>query len=187
MIMIDINLYRFRVGVFNGANKVPLKNRSKSNFFTGNRIPNFDTVDCKCHILFIIYIYCIVCMMSLIMAMSVDCPNFGHMYYPTNRPTTALAFNSWFLVCFFMHIFKQFYLRNYGNFDGFYTFLVDKVAKNLHVWGRAGKCLSVIILWLYMINLALVIIVNPSILNPGPNGNLSIYFRMYKVLSRLGI
>ena len=184
--MIDINLYRFRVGVFNGAHKAPLKNRSKSNPFAGNCIPNFDTIDCKCHILFIIYLYCVVCMMSLIMAMSLDCPNFGQMYYPTDGPNTALAFNSWFLVYFFIHIFKQFCLKNYGNFDGFYTFLVDKVAKNFHVQGRAGKCLSVIIIWLYMLNLALVTIVNPSILNPGPNGNLSICYQNVQGLIPFG-
>ena len=116
----------------------------------------------------------------MIMAMSLECPNISHYkYFPTRGSSiaTALAFNLWFVVYFFMHICNQFYLRNYGSLCGIYNFLIDRMAKNLHVNGRVGKCLSVIILWLYMINLTLITIVNPSILNPGPDGNLSICYQ----------
>ena len=84
--MIDINLYRCRIGSFNPSFRTPL-NR------TGNRIPLLLTFDCKSQSLYagisiIGYLYFIIIMMSVTMSLILKMDNLPHsLYIPglTNR------------------------------------------------------------------------------------------------------
>ena len=51
------------------------------------------------------------------------------------------------------------------------------INKNTGFRGRAGKALSVSIIWIYILGLVLIVISNTSILNPGPGSNLSVCFQ----------
>ena len=60
------------------------------------------------------------------------------------------------------------------------------MCSNTVIGGRVGKFLSMCVMWVFMMNLTLVIVANPSILNPGPSSSLSLYYQNVQGLIPFG-
>ena len=60
------------------------------------------------------------------------------------------------------------------------------MCRNTLIGGRIGKCLSISVMWVFLLNLILVTVANPSILNPGPGSSLSIYYQNVQGLIPFG-
>jgi hypothetical protein len=68
--MIDLSLYRFRVGNYNNSKN----RRSKQVSMTGNFVPDIRVLDAfKLLVLIYLYIYFALCVMSTIISMALDC------------------------------------------------------------------------------------------------------------------
>ncbi len=89
-----------------------------------------------------------------------------------------------FLVYFIIHALNLSYVKNYWSFTGFYSFCRNVLFKNSPLRGKAGVLGSECILWLFGMNLVMIVLINPAIANPGPTSpavgslsNLNVYFQ----------
>ena len=85
--MIDLNLFRVRVGAFDLRSKDYGRRKKSMNYkFTGNYIPNFDYAGIKFNdlILYITYLYLIICIMSVTMAMPIYLGRYPSACYVAN-------------------------------------------------------------------------------------------------------
>ncbi len=62
-----------------------------------------------------------------------------------------------------------------------FKFYCRCIENNIPIRGKLGKWLSIIVAWIFGVNLLLIIIVNPGVVNPGPviagpGSNLKVYF-----------
>jgi hypothetical protein len=92
----------------------------------------------------------------------------------------------------------MFYLRNNHSFKGLYNFCRGAIIGNLNFrlfTGRAVSTIADCIIWLFMLNGILIVLINPGIVNPGPppleasvgNGNiLNVYFQNVQGLIPFG-
>ena len=106
------------------------------------------------------------------------CPiyTYSHVFLASG-PSFAFSYNCLFLIFFTIHILNQSYIRHGCSYRELFENYKVILMRNIFIKGRAGKYLSVLSIWVYMINLALVTVVNPGMLNPGPGMNLTVYFQ----------
>ena len=198
--MIDLVLYRFRVGVYHGnaTTKHP-----RSGVKTGNSIPNQSIFDYwesyplsflsypfgyhqhgvgnNTILYYLFYAWFIIYLFTsslLTLGLITVCPiyTYSHVFL-AGGPSFAFNYNCLFLIFFTIHILNQSYIRHGGSYRELFENCKVILARNILIGGRAGKYLSVLSIWVYMINLALVTVVNPGMLNPGPGMNLAVYFQ----------
>ena len=165
--MIDIILYRFRIGIFHG-NTSPTSGkktscsdggvRRTSRFnYTGNSIDDQCNLDTHgyfnffnyrnlifyllFYVLFMIYIFTLTSLITI--ASSLVSPQYGYSLLSTSGPSLALEYKSLFLVYFFIHLFNQFRVRELGSCSGFYCYIKTCMAKNIYlkVVGLVNVCL----------------------------------------------
>ena len=198
--MIDIILHRFRVGAYH-ANATARHFKRSSGVKTGNSIFNQNILDywesyplniftypfgyhqnsvtnntILLYLFYVLFITHIIFICSLRMLNMVVCPTYSHSFL-ANGPSYAFEYNCSFLIYFTMHILNQFYIRNGFSFKGVLGYCKYCLGRNFLINGRAGRCLTTLSMWVYLMNLALVTVVNPGMLNPGPGSNLSVYFQ----------
>ena len=199
--MIDLVTYRFRVGVFNGnafAKAIKHQNRRRG---TGSI---FDFLDNCIDSSFLFYMFYVlfICHFSLtiITFVGVNGVAFSSVTYDCRAhvPTYPVPnLCRCFAVYFFLHIANMYYLRNDYSFDGFYNFCRVSIYRNFNCLfsGRAGNGLTRCIIWLFLLNGFLIVLVNPGIVNPGPpsigvsagNGSkLNVYFQNVQGLIPFG-
>ena len=112
-------------------------------------------------------------------------PSIGFNFLSAYGPNIAYGLKSLYLIFFFIHILNQFYRRNL-RLSGLYDSVKNVMIRNFYIGGRVGKGIIIIVMWLYMINLGLITMVNPSLLNPGPGTNLSVYYQNVQGLIPFG-
>ncbi len=175
--MIDISVYRFRVGVHNANTGSRYLKRLKSGIKASSTGSIFDQYNSYissrilfyvCYILFIIHIFGTALLMEVSLS-SRSCPLYDHDFR-TSVSSFAIAYNKLFLIYFVIHILKIYYSRNYC-FNELFQFCSKCCDKNIIFRGKLGKCLSVMFVWLFSLNLFLIIVVNPGIVNPGPSSH----------------
>ena len=198
--MIDIILHRFRVGAYH-ANATARHFKRSSGVKTGNSIFNQNILDywesyplniftypfgyhqnsvtnntILLYLFYVLFITHIIFICSLLMLGMAVCPTYSHSSLASG-PSYAFEYNCSFLIYFTMHILNQFYIRNGYSFKGVLGYCKCCLSRNFLINGRAGRCLTTLSMWVYLMNLALVTVVNPGMLNPGPGSNLSVYFQ----------
>ncbi len=183
--MIDISVYRFRVGVHNAnANARYMKRLKKSGTKPSSTGSMFDQYNSYIssrillyvfYILFILYIFGTALLMEVCLP-SKTCPSYNHDFR-TNVPSFAYIYSKLFLIYFYVHILNIYYSRNYC-VNGILQFCYECSYRNIFIGGRIGKGLSVMVVWLFSLNLFLITVVNPGIVNPGPlsHGKFSIFY-----------
>ena len=178
--MIDLNLYRYRVGVFNNCKN---SNGSKSvsitgNFGTDNRFFNIS----KLLFYMFVYLYYALCVLGMVIGMITDCKlrafsltrfhkipeiNLSHHCFTNVKLFSAI------LLCFLAGRDLRFY-----RFFGFFFGILSKMSfRNLSFTNKQSKSnllikividLKIIItgclMWILSLNSILIIIVNPSLL-----------------------
>ena len=198
--MIDLATYRFRVGVFDGnsfAKHIKHLNRRSS---TGGI---FDFFDRRIDFSLCLYIFysLLICHLSFLTLTSVGAPvgawSNPNIDFRAQVPciSPATVYCGYFLVYFFIHVMNNYYLRNTFSLLGFRKFCQMSIYRNIPLKGRIGKAFTNCIIWMFGMNLLLVVIANPGITNPGPaplsvnggNGSkLSIYFQNVQGLIPFG-
>ena len=191
--MIDTVTYRFRVGVFNAnANARHIKQMKRSNTRpnTGNILDFLDNY-INTSILFYIFYRIFICHFSLFTLTTIRyttgaCPSsYYNRDFRAQIPYSMISFYvRLFLVYFLMHMLNMFYMKNYWSFTGSYSFFRNVLFKNCILKGKIGLLVSECILWLFGMNLVMLVLINPTIVNPGPTSpvtrslsNLNVYFQ----------
>ena len=177
--MIDLNLYRSRIGMFNTKNNQPNKERT-GNYTRG--IPHFGSSH-SYSLFFIIYLMVInylLGMVSTLFDVTTSFPRQSpNIYLPMDHfPVhTVIVYGFtkiWFsaLIAFLIkRIFQQ------GNTQTFKKYLRMNWTCCLYssILCNRGKIFNRLIAglfcWLCVINFLLIVIINPSLLNPGPKNN----------------
>ena len=192
MTMIDTVTYRFRVGVFNAnanARHIKQMKRSKVCPSTGSIFDFLDNYINPSILLYVFYVI-FICHFSLFTLTSLRyttgaCPSYYNRDFRAQTPCRMVSlYSRLFLVYFIIHVLNMFYLRNYWSFTGSYSFFHNVLFKNFPFRGKIGILFSDCILWLFGMNLIMLIIINPTIVNPGPSNpvsrslsNLNIYYQ----------
>ena len=178
--MIDLNLYRSRIGIFNTKKKT---RRNSKTGKTGNSIPLFDSqyklfnIGLLLYLIFIFYI--VLGMVSLLFLIkSTDHKNIldnVNFFLHTSNPALSnisAPIKLWFSILIFFLI-KQIFLHGQEQTFGKYLNLSWKCLLMRNTLCKKGKrfsrVISGLLCWLCLINLILIVVVNPSLLNPGPS------------------
>ena len=186
--MIDLVSYRLRIVTFVGGNVRGGTNNNRkaqiaddiSHFITGNcSVSKFVSVS-------FVYLYFMLCVLGLVMGMALDC-NFrsSYSYDFSNISNMEMIHFHLSHVKILSSVLIAFLVtrdcitfRYLGCFSGLLAKAVrGRSTSGLKYSSRTLRAVAFIhkcILWLFLINAALVIIVNPSLLNPGPTQTLSI-------------
>ena len=173
--MIDFMLYRFRIGTFSN-NK---QKRNKSNY-AGNCIPNLGSFN---HFLYFAYIFIMIYIMSVTMAMLVDLntmtfviqiprlTKFEQLHIFSSNVKLFAVLLSWFLI-------KRTIVGAAGGLDllGICRYYHNYMSKKHYLFKKFLKSCEYVYIWIYALNFLLITIINPSLLNPGPS-NLSVVFQ----------
>ena len=181
--MIDLSLYRQRVGVFNNNRK----RRSEKVSNAGNCVPDIGFLSILKFLIFLfIYLYFAICMFGMMVCMLRECKlhsftiNRFHRISEQEHLHSCLTHSKLLSVVLVYFLLKR-DLLSY-RFFGIYFGIISKLSfqefsirrspvhvstsrfiiQNLSV--MATGCL----MWIVSINSALIVIANPSILNPGP-------------------
>ncbi len=189
--MIDLNLYRYRVGVFNnckscsGSNTVSIT----GNFGTDARFLNIS----KLIVYLCLYLYYALCVLGMVIGMITECELTSFSLLKLHRVPdidlchhcfTNVKLFSAILFCFlagrdlrfyrffgfFCVIFSKMYFGNLASHNNQDTksCLVARIVSNLKT------IITGCLLWILSLNSILIIIVNPSLLNPGPLNSLTV-------------
>ena len=195
--MIDTLVYRFRVGVYNANTNARYLKRLKSGKRPTSAGSIFDLnagYISSSILLYLFYILFIIYMsISLLMVLDISseaCPSYNRDFR-AGLPSFAFTYNQVYPIYFIIHILNMYYIRNCFSFKGFLKFCHTCAVKNILVGGRIGKCLSVLVVWLFGLNIFLITVVNPGIVNPGPvnpgpGSNLKVYFQNVQGLIPFG-
>ncbi len=197
--MIDIVTYRFRVGVFNAnVNTRHIKQMRSGNkaSATGSILDFLDGYINSSVIFYIVYVL-FICHFSLFVLTSVGapggaCPGFNKDFRAQVPNVSVSLYCRYFIAYFIMHILSMFYIRNNYCFAGFHAFLRISIIKNSPFTGRIGKAFTECIIWLFALNLVLIVLANPAIVNPGPacvgdnTGSINVYFQNVQGLIPFG-
>ncbi len=136
--------------------------------------------------LLIVYFYVIIYLMFMNLACVISplSPNVKCIPSIKPLPTFITHINLWFLLITFTVInnsLKRFHQMgdDTGRFSICKKLFYNRLSRPLHDVNTTKKCLSVIsdviVLFLFSLNIILIIICNPSVLNPGPD-SLSIFY-----------
>ena len=191
--MIDINLYRFRIGCFRPNSKLnKSKNRKMDGYNTGNRSPDFGSMQLKFLLISSIYIYFILCMLGIVVGMLVECKLKTFSMFRFHRVTDLEILHIQFTnIKLFSSMLIGFLIKrdliinkNFGCFIG----LLKRLLQTFHISPYSHKTgnficsflkkiatlVSDLIIWTFVINSVLIVIINPSLLNPGPLNSLKV-------------
>ena len=184
--MIELNLYRSRIGMFHTKPKyIKPKN-------SGNCIPTFDsfsflnsssypntqpnTTTILAYVIyfyFIIHILLVTSSMSLSFNLRPSCTfAYTHVINNNCRFHLALSCVKYFFCILIMHVFMSCKSNVKSGSLILYKLYITSTYKN--GLGRLNKLCQAIMLWLCIFNFLLITIVNPSLLNPGPTGQSSV-------------
>ena len=183
--MIDTNLYRYRIGTFYSRQRQPSGK-------AGNSIPDYGYNLIKLFTLmyifvFIYYLLGMVCFLFSIA--SSDCkegngnnlnnPIFYQIKYPAFMSLNKLMYT--ILIKF---IFCRIYQRKSIPLFNHYLYLHWSSPLRVSLLSKSPNCfcrlVSGLYCWTFLINFCLITIVNPSLLNPGPqrgNSDLTVAFQ----------
>ena len=179
--MIDLILYRFRIGVFSRKGKIGKLNTTSPVSITGKFSPDSKFIDiCKFIFFSIIYLYFMLCMLGSTIGMLVECKlkpftltrfhqisNMQMIHFHLAHVKLLSAVLIIFLVSRDLIIY-----RHFGCYIGLLSRLFYKsLSVSTKKLSRIKKCMSLIyicLLWIHVINSMLIVIINPSLLNPGP-------------------
>ena len=185
MNMIDLQLYRFRVGIFNRClvRQVGLGTGTCDPYSKYLLISKFSLLSC-------FYIYFILCMLGTTLSMISEsklklfCINRFHQITDMEALNCCLShvkILSAILISFLITRDCIVY-KHLGCFIGLLKYLIGSKPPLCHnVDGNFSKLVNKIIslcyqviLWVYLINSVMIVVVNPGLLNPGPNNRLNI-------------
>ena len=179
--MIDLSQYRLRVGIYNnGKNR-----RSKQVSMTGNFVPDIGVLDAfRLFCLIFLYLYFALCVMSTSIGMALECHfrpfNLTSFHGLSNNEFTHLFHShskSYAAVLMFFLFKKDWWLHKIlGDSPGLLGKLnfsgIENKQENSGYFPFIMHHLNTLIvsctLWVHTLNAVLVIIINPSLLNPGP-------------------
>ena len=176
--MIDINVYRSRIGTYCQKSKVP-KTRG-----TGNCIPNLNDQSSSSALWalsVVLYLYYILIIMFVTMSitLSIDTippvvtfpslSNREFLYNYSINVKIMYIFLVWFLI-------KQICTRKDSKCHVRYVLFLERPTANLCTMSRLRRLVTGLCYWSFLVNFTLIAIVNPSLLNPGPGQSLSVVY-----------
>ena len=184
--MIDLSLFRHRVGIFNNTRK----RRSEKVSAAGNCFPDIGQFDILKFFAFYIYLYFAVYSLFLILGMLLDCTfkSFPLSRFQSSSPeqfsnlshSLVKLFSAILFTSIFTKDFRTY--RSFGSSSGaisglcFWNLHKKPQSINYLCW-IGGSLVTLIlgcVLWVFAVNSLLVVIVNPSLLNPGPQTTLTV-------------
>ena len=181
--MIDPNLYRFRIGVFNHC-----KFKSTSTGKSGcNVAPTLGGISNVCLISYIFYIYFVLYILSLTMAMALDfSAHLPILSSPFLSSGSGLMAHGMINVKLMFVILVSFAIERICC-RGLLRSCLDLMFLNGECIGnmvllrrhprKIHRLLSVVCCWVFCLNFLLISVVNPSLLNPGPGACLSVVYQ----------
>ena len=193
--MIEIQRYRAEIGLFLHNGKKVRKNTAVSK--------SCPEPDCKVNtgtsILFLLYLYFIMIICSLIMSMSVEfnggpgSASVGLVYGGRHLRYLASAMSmtnvKYFYCIIIAYVVKAFASNCYTRQYLAHRMLLCPNSKHARGIGRLTRVSQFLFLWLCALNFLLIAIVNPSLLNPGPiitNKSFSVFFQNVQGLIPFG-
>ena len=179
--MIDLNLYRFRIGSFV---PIPKNHKPGKTYKTNNCGTDLKFLSiAKLVLLFTVYTYFILCMLGLIVSMLTECKLKPFALSRFHRVSDMEMMNSHLtyvkllssILVGFLVIRDCIIYRHFGCFIGLlrrlsYDPTLDNPLKGVGST-RVRKAItfaSSCVLWTFAVNSALIVVTNPGILNPGP-------------------
>ena len=188
--MIDINTYRMRIGCFNPFKNV-FKNNKVYNTVYGARYCEYNSFEYNYSLFYILYIYTIMFMLCFSQLVLISGLNIGNTksYVSWVQPT-FLHHSKWDLplltiihvkimyFCRLSYVFKKFVSGLHRKYCMIYRLQYLTPANIFfgNSTSRARQLISVSIIYVMSLNFILIGIVNPSMLNPGPQ-NLTVYYQ----------
>ena len=192
--MIDLNLFRYRVGVYNNSRSCSASG-SKSNpvSISGNCGTDTRFLNISFLLLYLsIYLYFSLCVLGTVIGMLIECNlkpfyltrfhkvndiDLSHHCFVNVRLFSAvlLGFLAWrdlkfySFFGFFSGIFSTMCFRGLGLSNKQHTYSVlIRIINNLKI------IITGCLMWILSLNAILIIIVNPSLLNPGPLSSVTV-------------
>ena len=117
--------------------------------------------------------------MGMILNVSLrSCPSnyFERIVFLRNEFSNIHIYVNVYVMYFTRYLFNRQLGQKRGSLTGMMNVIESMITKNSGTRGRAGKALSVSIIWTYVLGFILIVISNPSIKNSGPVSNLSVCF-----------
>ena len=196
--MIDTCLYRFRIGAFNARVRGSgLKTNTVSN--TGNYLTDNGFFNIIIFIFYMmIYLYFAICVWGVIVCMLRECKfrsfpvNRFHRLSETEHIYSYVTHSKLLSVVLLYFVFKRDLLsyRFFGIYFGviskllFQEFRVRRPAKGgtfRFIANNTAVICTGCLMWIVSVNSALIVIINPSLLNPGPEPLSSIRVTSFNV------
>ena len=170
--MIDIQVYRFRIGLYKhksfrrkGGKGKGFKNKGKF-INPQNQSPNTSTI-----ILAFMYIYFIImayCVMASIIIISSNSTSFSKLGYLLPSIKLYQSYTALFANIFLVSLVNISNRRHFKLFSYFIKPCWSNSCCAIYNNKRILRFLYLVISWTFIINLTLIVIVNPSVVNPGP-------------------
>ena len=190
--MIDLTAYRFRVGVFNGNTFARYsKNCKRRRRCTGSIYDHYYFNDLLINIhqsiiTFTVYTYIILyflfLMCNFVLSGPIEFPS--HCCIVNEVPALSNNLISYYYICILLMFKKNWkfyycYIDTNGNASiiGLLRFCKNNFVKNRLFKGKIGSYIVITTMWIYVFNLVCITILNPSMLNPGPNNKLTIFYQ----------
>ena len=178
--MIELTLYRFRVGVFHGGKSSVTNRAGKS---TGNCIPNLDDFNGIRLIPYLLYLYYILILMFVTMSMTLSMANIPRVCHYPRLSDCELCYTHimYVKILYIFHIW--FLIKRVCSGDQSHK---EAILYSLYLSSRYSvrqcsskfcRVLNGICYWSFLINFLALTIVNPSLLNPGPTQNFSVVYQ----------
>jgi len=185
--MIDLSQYRLRVGCYNNSRN----RRSKQVSITGNFVPDIGVLDAlRLFVLIYLYLYFALCVMSTSIGMALECHfrpfvlsafhgisdnEFNHLFHSHSKSYAAVLIFFLFKKDWWLYKILGFSPGLLGklNFSGLENKPVSYGYIQL-IMHYLNIAIVGCMLWIHTLNAVLVIIFNPSLLNPGPTTYLKV-------------
>ena len=186
--MIDLNLYRFRIGCYNPSLKHK-KSRKLDDYTKCNGSPDLGSTQPSILFISILYIYFILCILGTMIGMLIECKFKSFSMLHTPRINDLDMLHMYFthtklfsvMLMFFLIMRDIFVHKRSGRLSGLLVRLLKISHQKSTSMGSfvyfIKKFLSVTescILWIHLLNSILIIICNPSLLNPGPSNEIKV-------------
>ena len=182
--MIDIALYRARIGC--NAMRTHVHRETGGDTHTSAFIFKHDNPYIVCvwfmYFVTIVYFAAIIC--GIILAMSTNNNVYGSILYynyvhvnmdNTNLYLDCIVLTKQFYLIIIFYAIRSMMLNVEIRHHVLYKMFIS-VSTSKHRMSRLGRLLSGLLMWYSLLNFLLIAIVNPSMLNPGPIQNVSIFY-----------
>ncbi len=198
--MIDLNLYRHRVGVYNAGARRSSGSRALDVSITGNRITDNGFLSIIYLLFYLtIYLYFSICLWGVIVCMLRECKFSPFLINRFHRVSDTEAIYSYLTHSKLLSIVLMYYtlkrdLLSYRFFGicfgllsklSFHGFSVKRNGTNVSTTRFIAQNITVMcsgcLMWIVSLNSVLIVIINPSILNPGPGPPSSISVTSFNV------